>query len=138
MNPLSRNVTLHRRWLRIALPGALMASAVFAGPAFAGQPIPTTNLQSAEQAIANAERVDAATHAGVELGEARGKLSAAQRAVEEEKMVVAQQFADEARAEAELAAAKAGAVKALAVNDDIKRSTATLVEEMQRKSGDTR
>ena len=53
-------------------------------------------------------------------------------------MVVAQQFADEARAVAELAAAKAGAVKALAVNEDIKRSTATLVDEMQRKSGDTR
>ena len=77
-------------------------------------------------------------YAGVELGEARGKLAAAQRAVDDKKMVVAQQFADEARAEADLAAAKAGSVKALAVNEDIKRSTATLVEEMQRKSGDTR
>ena len=53
-------------------------------------------------------------------------LAAAQHAVDEKKMIVAQQFADEARAEAELAAAKAGAVKAKAVNDDIKRSTATL------------
>jgi len=53
-------------------------------------------------------------------------------------MVVAQQYADEARAEAELAAAKAGAVKALAANEDIKRGTATLIDEMQRKSGDTR
>ena len=49
-----------------------------------------------------------------------------------------QQFADEARVEAELAAAKAGAVKAIAVNEDIKRSTATLIEEMQRKTGDSR
>jgi hypothetical protein len=111
---------------------------MFAGAAIAAPPIPTTNLEAAQQAIANAERVDAATNAGVELGEARGKLSAAPRAVEEKQMVVAQQFADQARAEAELAAAKSGAVKALAVNEDIKRSTATLVEEMQRKSGDTR
>jgi len=134
MNPHFKRARITRRRFRIALPALLL----FAGAAMAAPPIPATNLQAAQQAIANAERVDAATHAGVELGEARGKLSAAQRAVEEKDMVVAQQFADEARAEAELAAAKAGAAKALAVNEDIKRSTATLVEEMQRKSGDSR
>jgi hypothetical protein len=133
MNSHFSSVT--RRRLRFALIPTLL---MFAGAAIAAPPIPTTNLEAAQQAIANAERVDAATNAGVELGEARGKLSAAQRAVEEKQMVVAQQFADQARAEAELAAAKSGAVKALAVNEDIKRSTATLVEEMQRKSGDSR
>jgi uncharacterized protein DUF4398 len=126
--------SITRRRLRNGLPLLLL----FAGAAIAAPPIPTTNLQAAQQAIANAERVDAATNAGVELGEARGKLSAAQHAVEEKEMVLAQQYADEARADAELAAAKSGAVKALAVNADIKRSTATLVEEMQRKSGDAR
>ena len=85
MNPLSRERASSRRRLRIALPALLL----FAGAAFAGAPAPSTNLQAAEQAIANAERVDAATHAGVELGEARGKLAAAQRAVEEKEMVVA-------------------------------------------------
>ncbi len=75
---------------------------------------------------------------GVELGEARAKLSAAQKAVAEKEMVVGAQFADEARADAELAAARAGAAKANAVNEDIKRSTATLVEEMQRKTGDSK
>jgi hypothetical protein len=100
--------------------------------------VPTTNLQAAQLAIANAERVDAANFAGVELGEARGKLAAAQRAVEEKEMIEAQRFADEARAAAELAAAKSGAAKAMAVNKDIERSTATLIEEMQRKSGDAR
>jgi hypothetical protein len=53
-------------------------------------------------------------------------------------MVFAAQFADEARAEAELAAARSGAAKAEAVNKDMKHSTATLIEEMQRKTGDTR
>jgi hypothetical protein len=134
MNSHSMKASISRRRFRIILPALLL----FAGAAIAAPPIPATNLQAAQLAIANAERVDAATHAGVELGEARGKLAAAQTAVQQKKMVVAQQYADEARAEAELAAAKAGAVKALAANEDIKRGTATLIEEMQRKSGDTR
>ena len=123
MIPSFKRSATSRRRLRFVLPALLLVSSA----AFAGNPPPITNLQAAEQAIANAE-----------LGEARGKLAAAQRAVGEKDMVAAQQFADEARAQAELAAAKAGAVKALAVNEDIKRSTATLVEEMQRKSGDSR
>lgn len=135
MYPHFNNASITRRRFRIGLLPALL---VFAGVAIAAPPIPATNLQAAKQAIANAERVDAATHAGVELGEARGKLAAAQSAVQEKKMVVAQQYADEARAEAELAAAKTSAVKAVAANEDIKRGTATLIEEMQRKSGDTR
>jgi hypothetical protein len=121
--------------LRISM---VFAALLVAAPAFAADPPPTSNLQAAQQAIANAERVDAATLAGVELGEARGKLAAAQLAVENKKMVLAAQFADEARAGAELAAARSGASKAKTVNSDIERSTATLVDEMQRKSGDSR
>jgi len=129
-----KSTSASRRRLRIALPILLLV----ASTAFARPPVPTSNLQAAQLAIANAERVDAATHAGVELGEARGKLAAAQRAVEEKEMVVAQRFADEARVEAELAAAKAGAAKAIAVNKDIERTTATLIDEMQRKTGESR
>ena len=131
-SPLKKMITSRRR-LRLALPALLLAAT-----AFASDPPPTANLQAAEQAIANAERVDAATLAGVELGEARGKLAAAHTAVDDKKMIVAAQFADEARAEAELAAAKSGAAKAQTVNKDIERSTATLIDEMQRKSGDSR
>jgi hypothetical protein len=116
-----------------AIPALLAFSA-----AFAATPPPTANLQAAQQAIANAERVEAATLAGVELGEARAKLSAAQEAVTEKEMIKAAWLADEARASAELAAAKTGAAKASAVNADIKRTTATLVDEMQRKTGETR
>jgi hypothetical protein len=134
MNPSSKRPTLIRRRLRIALPALLL----FAAAANAGAPPPTTNLQAAQQAIANAERVDAASLAAVELGEARAKLSAAEHAVAEKEMVAGAQFADEARADAELAAAKAGATKANTVNAEIRRSTATLVEEMQRKTGDSK
>ena len=134
MNLSSKRPTLVRRRLRIALPALL----VFAVTAFAGAKPPTTNLQAAQQAIANAERVDAASLAPVELGEARAKLSAAEKAVGEKEMVAGAQLADEARADAELAAAKAGATKANKVNEEIRRSTATLMEEMQRKTGDSK
>jgi hypothetical protein len=110
----------------------------FAAGCASTPPIPEVNLQAAQQAIFNAERVDAATNSPVELGEARGKLSAAQHAVEAKNMLMAGQLADEARAEAELAAARSGAVKADAVNQDMKKNTQTLIEEMQRKTGDNR
>ncbi len=109
-----------------------------ASAAFAKAPPPDTNLQAAQQAIANAERVDAASLAPVELGQARAKLSAAEKAVAEKEMIAGAQLADQARADAELAAARTGAAKAKAVNADIKRSTATLEEEMQRKTGEAK
>jgi len=129
-----KKASVTRRRLRLIVPGLL----VFAAACASTPPVPEVSLQSAQQAIANAERVDAASLAPVELGEARAKLASAQKAVEQEHMVAGAQFADEARAEADLAAAKSGAAKALTVNQDIKRSTGTLVEEMQRKTGETR
>jgi hypothetical protein len=133
MNSSTTSARNLRRRLRMAtLPAMLMFGAAFAAP-----PPPTINLQAAELAIANAERVEAATLAAVDLGEARSKLAAANKAVSEKKMLVAERLANESRASAELAAARTGAAKASAVNADIKRSTATLVDEMQRKTGDT-
>jgi len=133
MNSFQRKARDARRRLRIALPAVIIFAA-----ACASTPPPSGNLQAAQQAIANAERVDASTHAGVELGEARGKLTAAQHEVEQKHMVAGAQLADEARVAAELAAAKTGAAKAHAANEDLRKSTATLVDEMQRKTGDSR
>src|SRR4051812_38809716 len=93
----SRNVA---RSIALGVPFLFMF-----GVAWAKTPPPTENLQAAQQAIANAERVDAATNAAAELAEARNKLSLATAAVAEKQMVVAQRLADESRAEAELAAA---------------------------------
>ena len=120
-----------RRRLRLAVPLLLVYGAVHAGT-----PVPVANLEAAQVAIANAERVEAGSFAAVDLGEARNKLAAAQQAVSNKKMVAAAQLADESRAAADLAAARTGAAKASEVNANIKRSTATLIEEMQRKSGD--
>ena len=119
--------------LRTALgfTGALLLGACASTP-----PAPTTNLQAAQQAIATAERGEAARYAPGELSEAHTKLALADTAVTERKMVVAERFADQSRAEAELASAKTSAVKANAVNDEMKRSNGTLVEEIKRGSGD--
>ena len=99
-------------------------------------PPPTASLQAAQQAISSAERAEAGRYAPVELGEARTRLASANTAVSAQKMVAADQFAQESRADADLATAKAANVKANAVNDEMKHSTGTLIEEMQRNSGD--
>ena len=51
-------------------------------------------------------------------------------------MVVAEHLADQSRAEAELASAEPSVAKANAVNDEMKRSNGTLIDEMKRGSGD--
>src|SRR5689334_2104039 len=134
MKSLPPTVRVSRRRLRIAVPAMILATAAWAS----SPPVPTASLQAAQQSIANAERVEAGTHAAAELSEARAKLSAAQDAVTQKKMIAAGWLADEARAEADLAVAKAGLAKARAVNAELEHSNATLVEEMQRKTGDSR
>lgn len=134
MNSRVPSVRVSRRRLRIALPAVLFLTAACATT----PPVPSASLQAAQQSIVNAERVEAGTHAAAEFSEAKAKLAAAQRAVDEEKMLAAGWLADEARAEADLAVARTSAAKAEAVNADMKRSTATLMEEMQRKTGESR
>ena len=99
-------------------------------------PVPTASLQAARQAISDADRAEAGRYASGELGEARTKLASADAAVSEQKMTTAARFADESRTEAQLASAKTADVKAKAVNDEMARSTGTLIQEMQRNSGD--
>jgi hypothetical protein len=121
---------------RLPLAAGLMTVVFLAG--CASTPPPSENLRAAQQAISNAERIEAGRYAAGDLNSARTKLVSADAAVAEKKMVLAQQFADESRAEAELASAKTAATKAIAVNDEMKRSTSTLVEEMKRGTGDKR
>lgn len=99
-------------------------------------PAPTSQLQAAQLAISNAERTDAGRYAASELGEARAKLASANAAVLEERMIAAAQLADQSRVEAELALARTAAAKAAMVNEETKRSTETLIDEMQRNVGD--
>jgi hypothetical protein len=125
---------LHREpHLRIAigLMGALALGAC------ASMPPPTSNMQAAHQAIAGAAQAAAARYAPAELSEARAKLAAADTAVSAQRMTMAARLAEESRAEAELATSKSAQVKAETANDDMKRSTRILINEMQRSSGET-
>jgi hypothetical protein len=117
--------------MALGFTGALMLAACASTP-----PAPTANLQAAQQAIAAAERGEAARYAPGELSEAHTRLALADTAVTERKMLMAEHFADQSRAEAELALARTSAAKANAVNDEMKRSNGTLAEEMKRTSGD--
>jgi hypothetical protein len=115
------------------LAGVLLLSACASTP-----PAPTAQLQAAQQAITSAERADASRHAAGELSAARAKLAAANAAVQAEEMVAAERLAGESRVDAELATARAAFVKARIVNDEMQSSTGTLIDEMQRKSGDAK
>jgi uncharacterized protein DUF4398 len=124
---------VHReRCLRMAigLTGALVLGAC------ATMPPPTSSLQAARQAIAGAEQAEAGRYAPGELSEARAKLASADTAVSTQRMTMAARLAEESRAEAELAASKSSEVKARAVNDEMRRSTRILIDEMQRSSGE--
>ena len=134
MKSLFKRTRDARRRMRFAVPGLLILAAGCAST----PPVPTNSLQAAQQAIGDATTVDAGKFASAELDEARGKLSAAQHAVDEKQMILAGQLADQARAEAELASARTAAAKAAAVNQEMRQSNATLIEEMQRKTGDSR
>ena len=132
MNVISQ---AHRRpRLRTAgLSGVLLLAACASAP-----PAPTARLQAAQLAISNAERADAGRYAAAELSEAREKLASADTAVKDQRMILAGRFAEESSVEAELASAKAADFKAKAVNDEMARSTDSLVEELQRSSGEKR
>lgn len=132
MNATSQARQGSRLGMAVGLAGVLMLAAACAST----PPAPTASLQAAQRAISTAERADAGRYASEELSEARTRLASADTAVKEQRMTMAEQFAEESRVEAELASAKTANVKAKAVNDDMKRSNGTLIDELQRNSGD--
>lgn len=134
MNPGSD--TRRRPGARAAVTAAAVAGVLMVAACASTPPAPTSQLQAAQLAISNAERTDAGRYAAAELGEARTKLASANAAVLDERMVAAAQLAEQSRVEAELALARTAAAKAAAVNDQMKRSTGTLIDEMQRNTGD--
>jgi hypothetical protein len=121
----------HQR-LRIAIPlvGVLTLVACMSKPL-----PPTEELKAAEQAIGHAEQARVADYASPELQEAREKLTAARNAIRKEDMTLAKRMAEQSRVEAELALAKAEAAKARVVNEEMKKGTRSLEQEMQRNTG---
>jgi outer membrane protein OmpA-like peptidoglycan-associated protein len=103
MNATSQAHRDSRLRIAVGLTGVLMLAACASTP-----PAPTASLQAAQLAISNAERADASRYAGGELGEARTKLASADTAVKEQRMTMAERFAEESRAEAELVLFESG------------------------------
>lgn len=102
--------------------------------ACASVPAPTRALQAAEQAITHAETARVADYASPELNSARHKLAAAHVASQDEDMVLALRLAEQAKADAELAIAKAAAAKASVINEGMRHSNTILKQEMQRNN----
>lgn len=118
-------------WRGLLVPaGVLIASACASTP-----PAPVSSLQAAQQSITMAERLDADHSAPGELGEARSKLLEAHAAVDARHMATADHLALEARASAELAAAKTAAAKAIAENAAILAGNAAMADELNRNTG---
>lgn len=122
--------TGRRLRISIALAGSLALASCMSKPV-----APTHELQSAEQAIIQAEQARVADFASPELREAREKLTAAQAAVRKDEMTLAKRLAEESKLDADLALAKAQVAKAQVVNDEMKQGTRSLKQEMQRNMG---
>jgi hypothetical protein len=138
-SPKSREMTMYanspappRTPLLLA---AVLTSALLIAACASTPPPPTASLKLAKQAIATAEQNEAGRYAPGELAEARNQLAAANAAVSDKKMITAKQLAEQSTADAEFASAKTADAKANAVNDEMKHSTATLIQEMQRNAG---
>jgi Domain of unknown function (DUF4398) len=120
--------------LRAALVATLSAGALLAACATTSvDPLPA--ISAAEQAIAAADRARVPDSVSPELSESREKLAAAHAAMSDHHLLEAERLAKESRVDAELASARIDLSKAVAVNDEMKHSTSTLSEEMQRSSG---
>jgi hypothetical protein len=132
-----REISRALPWLRLPLAASLAVPLIFVTACASVPPAPTASMDAAKVAITNAEQADAGNHAGTELEEARRKLALADAAVLEEEMLVAEQLAEQARLDAELASARTDAAKAAAVNEELGRGADALIEEMQR-TGDNR
>jgi hypothetical protein len=128
----SRHSIRHPLHTFIAVGGA----AIFLAACASTPPAPTAALDAAHLAISNAERVDAGQYAAGQLAEARDNLASANTAVTGNRMIVAEELANESRTEAELASAITAKSKAQAVNAQMQRSNGTLNDELKRNAGE--
>jgi hypothetical protein len=122
------------------MPGAAaaiisLAAVLLVAACATTKPDPAPAIAAAEQAIAAADKTRVADSVSPELSESREKLAAAQAAALKHQPVEAGRLAVESRADAELASARIELSKAVVVNDEMKHSTATMTEEMQRNTG---
>lgn len=129
-----RSTTATTRYSRVRGIAALAALGL---AACTSMPPPTDSLNAAERAVNIAQEAGVTDYASPELKSAREKLVQAREAVAREDMELADVLAQQAKLDAELAAAKTAAAKAQAVNDELRKGNETLRQELNRNSGAT-
>jgi hypothetical protein len=130
-----RTASRYKPGRRVSAAAGLMATTLLLAACASAPVAPTSSLEAARVAIANAERSNAGSHAAAELDRARQKLMQADAAVAgdtQKNMFLAERLAQEARVEAELAMARSDAAKAAAVNRELSLGVDALSEELQR------
>jgi hypothetical protein len=120
---------------RLSLAGALLLGSLLALAGCASVPPPEAELSAADLALRSAEQADAAHHAPLEMRQARDQYDEARRAAQEEHNLEARRLAESAEVDAQLAAAKARAVRARAAADEVRESLESLRSEAQRGAG---
>ena len=115
---------------RIAAVGLLAMA--FLGGCASNEEIPTQQLARAETLVQQAEQSGARENSPLELDQAREKLQGAHAAVEQEEFISARFLAEQAAADAELAAARSRAATAEAAADEIQDVILTLQRETRR------
>lgn len=111
---------------------------VFFLSACASTPAPKEELTRAESAIKQAEQAGATEYAALELREAKARYDEANQIVETKKdndYPRARQLAQQAIADAELAAALARAKRAETLSGEVREGLETLKQELDRPPG---
>ncbi|MGH6900067.1 MAG: DUF4398 domain-containing protein [Geminicoccaceae bacterium] len=105
--------------------------------ACASDPAPQAEMAAAEQAVQDAEEVNAAARAPGPYALARDKLERAREAMEEDENEQARRLAGEALVDAELAEAQARSEVAQDNAAELRASIETLRNELDRRSAGT-
>lgn len=117
--------------------GALMLTAGLASGCATTHDTPTSAMQAARLAIANAEEAGAAREASFELNRARDKYDAAEDAVENNNNLQGERLAEEATVLAELAYSRSEMLAAKRINDELQQTTEMFKEELNRQTRDS-
>ncbi len=126
MNPSAINA--RRPFYCLSVFGLLCLSAC------AGEPVPTTQMAVARQAVEDAVQSGATERDPSDLVAAKEKLARADQAVSAGQNLEARRLAEEAQLDAQLAAARSRSAAAAAVLSQAQQSNATLQQETQHRN----
>lgn len=113
----------------------MIASVALVGAGCASKmPAPIEQMATSRAAVTQAERGGAGEYAAVELLSAREKLNRADLAMRDGRNEEASRLAEQAEADAVLAAAKARTSQSQKAVDNMKQAIETLRQEIERKS----